>query len=59
MSRRRARASLGRPAAELAVAGLTVVTVLTCWRLFAGWDFVPVLVCAALQLMRSQNLLSR
>jgi transglutaminase-like putative cysteine protease len=37
-----------RPAAELAVAGLSVVTVLTCWRLFAGWDFVPVLVCAAL-----------
>jgi transglutaminase-like putative cysteine protease len=37
-----------RPAAELAVAGLTVVTVLTSWRLFDGWDWVPVLVCAAL-----------
>jgi transglutaminase-like putative cysteine protease len=30
------------------VAGLTVVTVLTSWRLFDGWDWVPVLVCAAL-----------
>ena len=37
-----------RPAAEVAVAGLTVVTVLTSWRLFAGWDWVAVLVCAAL-----------
>ena len=37
-----------RPAAELAVAGLSVVTVLTCWRLFSGWDFVPMLVAAAL-----------
>ena len=37
-----------RPAAELAVAGLSVVTVLTSWRLFDGWDWVPVLVCAAL-----------
>ena len=48
MSRSRESPALGRPAAELAVAGLSVVTVLTCWRLFAGWDFVPVLVCAAL-----------
>jgi hypothetical protein len=37
-----------RPAAEVAVAALSVVTVLTCWRLFAGWDFVPTLVAAAL-----------
>ena len=37
-----------RPAAELAVAGLSVVTVLTSWRLFAGWDWAAVLVCAAL-----------
>ena len=37
-----------RPAAELAVAGLSVVTVLTSWRLFAGWSWLPVLVCAAL-----------
>ncbi len=39
---------VGRPAAELAVAALSVVTVLTCWRLFAGWSFVPTLVAAAL-----------
>jgi transglutaminase-like putative cysteine protease len=37
-----------RPAAELAVAGLSVVTVLTCWRLFEGWRWVGVLVGAAL-----------
>ena len=36
-----------RPAAELAVAGLSVATVLTSWRLFSGWSWLPVLVCAA------------
>ena len=36
-----------RPAAELAVAGLSVVTVLTSWRLLRGWSWLPVLVCAA------------
>ncbi|HEY8094295.1 MAG TPA: hypothetical protein VID93_10945, partial [Acidimicrobiales bacterium] len=37
-----------RPAAELAVAGLSVVTVLTCWRLFEGWRWAGVLVGAVL-----------
>jgi transglutaminase-like putative cysteine protease len=37
-----------RPVAELTVAALSVVTVLTCWRLFEGWSFVPPLVAAAL-----------
>ena len=46
-ARREGRAPI-RPAAELAVAGLSVVTVLTSWRLFDGWSWVPVLVCAAL-----------
>ena len=37
-----------RPAAELAVAGLSVATVLTSWRLFTDGRGFPVLVCAAL-----------
>ena len=29
------------------MAGLSVATVLTSWRLFSGWSWLPVLVCAA------------